>query len=50
MIDARLAHADALIELIGQREHEDFLARMRQKMPAIERRVLERALFVAEPM
>jgi ubiquinone/menaquinone biosynthesis C-methylase UbiE len=50
MIEARLAHAHDLTELVGPAEHEDFLLKMRQKLPAIERGLLERALFVAEPM
>lgn len=49
MIDAQEAHADQLKELVGSAEFEDSLARARQKLPAIERRLLERAMFVAAP-
>lgn len=50
MIDARLAHANELIELASAREQEVFIAEMRRKLRAVERRLLERAMFVAEPM
>lgn len=50
MIDARLAHADGLTRLVGPAEHEEFLAQMRQKLRLIERRHLERAMFVVGPV
>ena len=50
MIDARLANADQLTVLVGPREHADFLASMRQKLDTIDRGLLERAMFVAEPV
>jgi len=50
MIEAREQHSDALTALLGAGQHRETLARMRQKLPAIQRRLLERALFVAEPM
>ena len=49
LIDAREAHADRLTELVGAVESADTTARMQAKLPAIERRLIERALFVVEP-
>lgn len=50
MIEAREAHGDQLTELVGAAEYEDMIARMREKVPAIQRRLLARAMFVAEPV
>jgi ubiquinone/menaquinone biosynthesis C-methylase UbiE len=50
VIDARLAQADELVALIGREEHEAFVAAMRQKLEVVDRRLLERAMFVAEPV
>jgi len=50
MIDARLAKADELVALVGREEHEAFVAAMRQKLEVIGRGLLERAMFIAEPV
>lgn len=49
MLSEREAHADQLSNLIGASEYERMIARDKRKIPAIERRLLRRALFVAEP-
>jgi len=49
MIEARAAHAGELTHLMGAAETEDTSALMRRKLPAIERGLLRRAMFVAEP-
>jgi len=50
LIEARAAHATQLSDLVGAAEAEDTSARMRQKLPAVERGLLQRAIFVAEPV
>jgi cyclopropane fatty-acyl-phospholipid synthase-like methyltransferase len=50
LIEARAAHATQLADLVGADEAEDTSARMRQKLPAVERGLLQRAMFVAEPV
>ncbi|CAN7753820.1 class I SAM-dependent methyltransferase [Mesorhizobium sp. LjNodule214] len=49
-IEANEASANELEELVGAQAATDSLARARQKLPAIERRLLRRGLFVAEPV
>lgn len=49
MIDAQEAHADQLKALSGETAFAEGLARARRKLPAVERRLLERAMFVLEP-
>ena len=50
LADARAGHADQLTDLVGATEYENMVARMREKLPAIERRLLERAMFLAQPV
>jgi SAM-dependent methyltransferase len=50
MAAARAAHGDALKALLGVAEYDDMMARNRDKIPAIERGLLKRMLFVAEPV
>lgn len=50
MIEAREAHADQLAELMGAPQYEEMMTQMRAKLPATDRGLLERALFVAEPV
>ena len=49
MAAAREAHGDELEALLGAVEYGDMMARNREKIPAIERGLLKRVLFVAEP-
>ena len=49
MLRARETHADQLKELMGANDYEQMMSRDRRKIPAIERGLLRRALFVAEP-
>lgn len=49
MVDAQEAHAEQLKALSGETAFAEGLARARQKLPAVERRLLERAMFVLEP-
>jgi hypothetical protein len=50
MIEAQQAHADQLAKLTSADAARESLTRMRQKLPAIERRLLLRGLFVARPV
>ncbi len=50
MVEVREAHADQLTELMGAPEYKEMIARMREKLPATKRGLLERAMFVAEPV
>ena len=47
--ESREAHSGALAELLGADECRDLLARTRANLSAIDRQLLERAMFVAEP-
>jgi ubiquinone/menaquinone biosynthesis C-methylase UbiE len=49
MIDAQQAHADELAKLRGDEEVKEGLSQARRKVPTVDRRLLLRALFVAEP-
>jgi SAM-dependent methyltransferase len=50
MIDARLANEDQLGALMGPQEREACIAGTRQKLDAVDCGLLERAMFVAEPV
>jgi cyclopropane fatty-acyl-phospholipid synthase-like methyltransferase len=50
MVEAREAHADQLAELMGALQYEEMITQMRAKLPATKRGLLERAMFVAEPV
>jgi ubiquinone/menaquinone biosynthesis C-methylase UbiE len=50
LVEAREHHADELAELVGRTKFLEALDQIRQKLPAIRRRLLERALFVVEPL
>lgn len=50
MAQTQEANAAALVELSGADAAQDRLARVRQQLPAIERRLLLRGLFVAKPV
>jgi SAM-dependent methyltransferase len=49
MLAAREAHGDELKALLGAAEYDEMMARNREKIPAIERGLLRRVLFTAEP-
>lgn len=49
MLAAREAHGEELKALLGPAEYDDMMARNREKIPAIERGLLRRVLFTAEP-
>jgi SAM-dependent methyltransferase len=50
MLAAREAHGEELKALLGAGEYDDTMARNREKVPAIERGLLRRMLFTAEPV
>lgn len=50
MLRAREVHADQLMEMMRAGEYEQMMSRNRQLIPAIDLGLLNRALFVAEPM
>lgn len=50
MVEVREGHADQLTELMGGPEYEEMITRMREKLPATNRGLLQRAMFVAEPV
>lgn len=49
MLEAREAHRKELKALLGAGEYDDMIARNREKIPAVERGLLRRMLFIAEP-
>jgi ubiquinone/menaquinone biosynthesis C-methylase UbiE len=50
LVEARDRHADELTDLVGEAEGREMVEVVRRKMPAIERGLLERAMFVVEPV
>lgn len=50
MIEAQEANVAELAKLAGAEAARDSLARARQKLPAVERRLLLRGLFIARPV
>jgi ubiquinone/menaquinone biosynthesis C-methylase UbiE len=50
LVEARERHTGDLIRLVGESQGREMVEVVRNKMPAIERGLLQRALFVAEPV
>jgi ubiquinone/menaquinone biosynthesis C-methylase UbiE len=49
MLEVRQAHREELKALLGASEYDDMIAHNHEKIPAIERGLLRRVLFIAEP-